>query len=197
MFLIRCSILNYVNADIEESQYYISQDLKILPYYLIAFQKKVIPTCKILVEIYSHCKGQCLALSSAKDHHRKDKHEYIHTKLQNTRPLTTMVLWEKLCCWKLYKHMISYNFLYLFLNQRTYMFSLMHTVTRNNSQCKPVSISSLHVWQFLLSEIGPHFKGHRSLVLACLCCFFFPPKMENASKKKKKDSSYPFRNRPL
>lgn len=40
MFLIRCSILNYVNADIEESQYYISQDLKILPYYLIAFQKK-------------------------------------------------------------------------------------------------------------------------------------------------------------
>lgn len=40
MFLIRCSILNYVNADIEESQYYISQDLKIKPYYLIAFQKE-------------------------------------------------------------------------------------------------------------------------------------------------------------
>lgn len=39
MFLIRCSILNYVNADIEESQYYISQDLRIVPYYLIAFQK--------------------------------------------------------------------------------------------------------------------------------------------------------------
>lgn len=54
MFLIRCSILNYVNADIEESQYYISQDLKILPYYLIAFQKKKTPTCKTLVEIYSN-----------------------------------------------------------------------------------------------------------------------------------------------
>lgn len=40
MFLIRCSILNYVNADIEESQYYISQDIKVLPYYLTAFHKK-------------------------------------------------------------------------------------------------------------------------------------------------------------
>ena len=149
MFLIRCSILNYVNADIEESQYYISQDLKILPYYLIAFQKKRrIPTCKTLVEIYSHCKGRCLAISSAKDLHRKD--EYIHTKLQNTRPLTTMVLrGKKLCCWKLYKHMISYDFLYLFLNQRTYMFSLMH---RNSSQYKPVSVSFLHIWQFFSSS---------------------------------------------
>lgn len=54
MFLIRCSILNYVNADIEESQYYISQDLKILPCNLIAFQIKVIPTCKTLVVIYSN-----------------------------------------------------------------------------------------------------------------------------------------------
>lgn len=43
MFLIRCSILNSVNADVEESQYYISQDLKILPYYLIAFRKKFQP----------------------------------------------------------------------------------------------------------------------------------------------------------
>lgn len=44
MFLIRCSILNYVNADIEESQYYISQDLKknsLLPYYFIAFRNKM------------------------------------------------------------------------------------------------------------------------------------------------------------
>lgn len=81
MFLIRCSILNYVNADIEESQYYISQDLKILPYYLIAFLKKrKNPTCKTLVEIYSHCKGRCLALSSAKDHPRKDKQTNIYTQ---------------------------------------------------------------------------------------------------------------------
>lgn len=29
--------------------------------------------------------------------------------------------------------MISYDFLYLFLNQRTYTFSLMRTVTRNDS----------------------------------------------------------------
>lgn len=36
MFLIRCSILNYVNADIEESQYYIIPGFKkkstLLPY---------------------------------------------------------------------------------------------------------------------------------------------------------------------
>lgn len=41
MFLIRCSILNYVNADIEESQYYIIPGFKKnLPYYLIAFQRR-------------------------------------------------------------------------------------------------------------------------------------------------------------
>lgn len=58
---------------------------------------------------------------------KRQTDKYIQTKLQNTRPLTAMVLREKLCCWKLYKHMMSYDFLYLFLNQRTYMFSLMHT----------------------------------------------------------------------
>lgn len=128
----------------------------LLPYCIP--EKKLIPTCKTLVEIYSHRKGRRLTLSSAKGSSQKRQtDEYIHTKLQNTRPLTTMVLWEKLCCWKLYKHMISYDFLYLFLNQRTYVFSLMH---RNYSHCKPVSISFLHIWQ--LSEIGPQL----SLLLA-------------------------------
>lgn len=79
MFLIRCSILNYVNADIEESQYYISQDLKILPYYLIAFQKKKKNSNlqDTSGNIFKYCKGRCLALSSAKDHHRQ-MNIYIH-----------------------------------------------------------------------------------------------------------------------
>lgn len=135
MFLIRCSILNYVNADIEESQYYISQDLKILPYYLIAFQilKKKIPTCKTLVEIYSHCKGRCLTLSSAKGSSWKRQMNIYTHKTPKYKAINYYGSEGKLCCWKLYKHMISYDFLYLFLNQRTYVFSLMHTVTRNNS----------------------------------------------------------------
>ncbi len=124
MFLIRCSILNYVNADIEESQYYISQDLKILPYYLIAFQKiKRLPTCKTQVEIYSQCKGRCLAISSAKDHHRNNEQTNIYTqKTLKFKAINSYGSEGKLCCWKLYKHMISYDFLYLFLNQRTYTY---------------------------------------------------------------------------
>lgn len=88
MFLIRCSILNYVNADIEESQYYISQDLKILPYYLIAFQKRNYTTSKMLVEIYSHCKGRCLALSSTEDSSQKRQTvEYIYTQSQKYKAI--------------------------------------------------------------------------------------------------------------
>lgn len=47
----------------------------LLPY-CIPEKRRRITTCNTLVEIYSHCKGKCLTLSSAKDH------EYIHTKLQ-------------------------------------------------------------------------------------------------------------------
>lgn len=107
---------------------------------------------------------------------------YTH-KVKHTRPLTTMVLWEKLCCWKLYKHMISYNFLYLFLNQRTSMFSLMHTGNTNNIQCKPVSVWFLHICPILLREMGPRFTGHRSLWVTWFFFFFvqkwqiLPPKM--------------------
>lgn len=90
-----------------------------------------------------------------------------------------MVLWEKLCCWKLYKHMISYNFLYLFLNQRTYMFSLMHTDNTTNIQCKPVSVWFLHIWPILLREMGPRFTGHRSLKVT----WFLFPKMANTASK--------------
>lgn len=39
-----------------------------------------------------------------------------------------------------------------------------------------------------LSEIGPRFKGHRSLKLV-----FFSPKMENIASK---NISQPFENRP-
>lgn len=75
MFLIRCSILNYVNADIEESQYYIIPGFKnstLLPYRIPDYDKKEIPR-NTLVEVYSHCKGWHLALSSARYQDGKDR----------------------------------------------------------------------------------------------------------------------------
>lgn len=103
---------------------------------------------------------------------KRQTDEYIHTKLQNTRPLTTMVLQDKLCCWKLYKHMISYDFLYLFLNPRTYMFQL-------EAHLLPLSISFFPCLA-VPSEIGPQVKGQ----------FSFPTMEVIASKK------HPFRNNP-
>lgn len=75
MFLIRCSILNYVNADIEESQYYIIPGFKkstLLPYRIPDYEKKK-RFHAILVEVYSHCKGWHLALSSARDQDKEGK----------------------------------------------------------------------------------------------------------------------------
>lgn len=76
MFLIRCSILNDVNADIEESQYYISQDLKILPSYLpcCVLQLNAFQMAR-LAEMRSHCKGRCLALLTI----TQETHTHKHT----------------------------------------------------------------------------------------------------------------------
>lgn len=104
----------------------------LLPYCIPDIKKKI-PTCKTLVEIYSHCKGRCLTLSSAKGSSWKRQMNIYTHKTPKYKAINYYGSEGKLCCWKLYKHMISYDFLYLFLNQRTYMFSLMHTVTRNNS----------------------------------------------------------------
>lgn len=60
--------------------YSVSQDLKIVPYYLIAFQKKNYSNLQDTSgnTVYSHCKGQCLAIGSAKDH--QDKQTNIYTQ---------------------------------------------------------------------------------------------------------------------
>lgn len=120
---------------IQERRYYILQDKK---FDLIAFQKKkkAIPTCKMLVEVQSHCKGRCLALCLLMNHCRK-KLKYTENQADNYYGF----MGKYMLLDSIQVHGFLYAFLYKFLRQRTYLFCLKHNVLEDlSNRCKPVSL---------------------------------------------------------